>query len=95
MFARVYHRILLKLRIRKAADWAGPELGPEVNHPYFAAPGAFACCEHCGGGRFHAIHKEPWDERRTREILGSDWGLGAEAARVYGPKPNDATQAGC
>jgi hypothetical protein len=66
----MWHRLLLFLRIRSEFDWAPPALGPEVNHPYIQHP-ALMCCAHCGGGPKHAIHHEPFDARRTAEILAT------------------------
>lgn len=94
MFARLYHCILLKLRIRKAVDWAGPELGPEVNHPYIPTPGAYVCCVHCGGGKHHAIHQLPWNARRTKEVLGDKWEEIAKSGALLGCLENEGSQAG-
>jgi hypothetical protein len=66
----MWHRLLLFLGIRNEFDWAPPALGPEVNHPYIKHP-ELRCCMHCGGGPKHAIHQEPFDPRRTAEILDS------------------------
>jgi hypothetical protein len=67
----MWHRLLLFLHVRNEFDWAPPALGPEVNHPYIQHE-ALRCCMHCGGGWKHAIHQEPFDERRTAAILGVD-----------------------
>ncbi len=63
----MWHRLLCFLRIRKDIEWAPPALGPEVNHPYFKYSAA-ECCEHCGGGKRHPIHKRPYDSRRLEEV---------------------------
>ena len=65
----MWHRFLCFLGIRNVYDWAPPALGPEVNHPYVKHL-ALQCCNYCGGGKFNAIHKAPFDPRRTREVLG-------------------------
>lgn len=67
--ANFFHRALVLLGIRNDLDWAPPALGPEVNHPYMGHS-LLQCCEHCGGGRLHAIHKPPYDPRRMEEVLG-------------------------
>lgn len=64
----MWHRLLLFLRIRDEMDWAPPCLGPEVQHPYYQHP-TLRCCPNCGGGRLHAIHRPPFNERRTAEVL--------------------------
>lgn len=64
----LWHRLLLFLGIRNEFDWAPPGLGPEVNHPYGQHP-TLRCCEHCGGGLKHWIHRPPYDPRRTAEVL--------------------------
>ena len=64
----MWHELLMFLGIRNEFDWAPPGLGPEVNHPYMPHP-SLRCCEHCGGGSKHAIHREPYDPRRVAEIL--------------------------
>ena len=64
------HRILIALRIRREFDYAPPGLGPEVSHPYVQHV-SLECCDHCGGGYRHDIHKPPFDERRTHEIMSS------------------------
>jgi hypothetical protein len=61
-----WHRLLCLLSIRNEFDYA-PPFAPEVNHPYERDP-VLECCQHCGGGRRHAIHSAPWDEKRTAEI---------------------------
>lgn len=63
----MWHRLLLFLKIRNEFDWAPPGLGPEVNHPYQPYD-KLPCCVHCGGGRLHPIHLEPFDARRMAEI---------------------------
>jgi hypothetical protein len=63
----MWHRLLLFLRIRDEFDWAAPGLGPEVNHPYFECA-TRRCCDHCGGGKLHAIHSKPYNERRAEEV---------------------------
>ena len=68
-FSSLVHRVLLAVGIRNPLDYAPPALGPEVNHP-FLSHSRLACCDHCGGGSRHAIHKTPWDPRRTLEVLG-------------------------
>jgi len=70
MWRRSWHSILCFFGVRNPFDWAPPGLGPEVNHPYMAHQ-TIQCCEHCGGGRHHAIHKPPYDPRRLAEILGN------------------------
>lgn len=64
------HRILIFLRLRSEFDYAPPGLGPEVAHPYVPHV-SLHCCDHCGGGRLNGIHKPPFDERRTHEIMAS------------------------
>ena len=64
----MWHRLLVLLRIRTKSDWAPAGLGPEVNHPYFQHE-ALSCCRHCGGGWRNPVHREPYDERRTLEVL--------------------------
>jgi hypothetical protein len=68
----MWHRLLVFLHIRNEMDWANPDLGPEVAHPYFpdSSKNRLRCCEHCGGGKFNRIHREPYDKRRTAQILG-------------------------
>jgi hypothetical protein len=66
----LWHRILLFLAIRDEFDWAPPALGPEVNHPYMPHS-ALRCCEDCGGGCKHAIHRKPYDARRVAEIMAA------------------------
>lgn len=39
-----------------------------MNHPYIQHE-SLRCCSHCGGGKLHAIHREPFNERRTQEVL--------------------------
>ena len=68
----MWHRLLLFLRLRNAFDWAPPGLGPEMNHPYMPHA-SLRCCEHCGGGKLNAIHREPYNPRRLAEILGQRW----------------------
>lgn len=63
----MWHRLLLLLHIRNEFDWAPPSLGPEVNHPYYQHE-ALRCCQHCGGGYKHAIHRKPYNERRAAEV---------------------------
>src|SRR5271166_3980631 len=82
-----WHRLLLLLRIRDRFDWAGPDLGPEVPHPYIQHP-TLRCCKHCGGGKLNAIHKPPFNPRRSLEVL-------AGYSRYPGePLPNFQTGAG-
>ena len=76
-----WHSALCFLGVRNPFDWAPPGLGPEVNHPYMAHR-TIQCCEHCGGGRHHAIHKPPYDPRRLAEILGNP-----PCAMKQGPGP--------
>ena len=64
----MWHRLLLFLHIRNEFDWAPNSLGPDVPHPYYQHE-TLKCCEHCGGGRLHAIHRQPWDTRRTQEVV--------------------------
>jgi hypothetical protein len=66
----MWHRLLLFFGIRNEFAWAPPALGPEVNHPYMPHP-QLNCCEHCGGGAKNPIHHEPFDARRTAEILSN------------------------
>lgn len=67
----IWHRLLCFLGVRNEFDWVPPGLGPEVNHPYFKHD-ALQCCNYCGGGQFHSIHKEPHNARRTAEILEAE-----------------------
>jgi hypothetical protein len=67
---QIWHHWLCLVGIRNDVDWAPPALGPEVNHPYMAHA-LLQCCEHCGGGRLHGIHKPPYDARRLAEVLGA------------------------
>jgi len=67
----LFHRLLCFLGIRNKFDYAPPGLGPEVPHPYSQAD-ALQCCLYCGGGRLHAIHKPPFNERRAAEILAAE-----------------------
>ena len=71
-----WHRLLLALHIRDEFDYAAPGLGPEVPHAYEKHP-QLRCCEYCGGGRLHAIHRPPFDRQRMKEIEES------RAARYY------------
>ncbi len=52
---------------RNNPDYDPPSLGPEVPHR-FDRDANLNCCHHCGGGRLHTIHKEPWNPRRMAEI---------------------------
>jgi hypothetical protein len=63
----MWNRLLLLLRLRNEFDYAPPGLGPEVNHPY-EQDARMRCCMHCGGGKKHKIHRQPWDEKRMAEI---------------------------
>jgi len=64
--SQYWHRLLCLLRIRDEFDYAAP-VAPEVNHPY-EQDERLRCCAHCGAGQKHAIHSEPYDERRCLEI---------------------------
>jgi hypothetical protein len=72
----MWHRLLLFLRLRNPLDWA-PPIGPEVSHPYVAhvvpegvkIP-ALNCCNFCGGGSRHKIHRPPFNARRASEVMG-------------------------
>jgi len=75
-----WHRLLCFLRLRDDLDY-GPPIGPEVPHPYMphvatmaARPGqqpvTLRCCEHCGAGQKHAIHRPPYDNTRLAKIFG-------------------------
>lgn len=72
----LWHHVLVFLRLRDDLEWAAPGLGPEVPHPYFQHE-RLRCCSHCGGGRLHAIHSRPWNERRTAEILAIENSAGS------------------
>jgi len=63
----MWQRFLEFVGIRNPFDWAPPGLGPEVPHPYYRHE-ALRCCKYCGGGLHHAIHRAPFDVRRTWEI---------------------------
>ena len=63
----MWHRLLCFVGLREDSDWA-PPFAPEVNHPYQECPGA-KCCEHCGAGKRHSIHQEPFDRRRAVEVI--------------------------
>ncbi len=76
----MWHRLLLFFGIRNDFDWAPPGLGPEVNHP-FIAHGFLRCCLYCGGGSMHAIHREPYDLRRSQEVIVSERARVAEVMR--------------
>ncbi len=73
----MWHRLLIFLGIRNEFDYQVPCLGPEVNHPYFEHE-SLQCCKHCGGGRRHEIHQEPYDSRRLQEVM--------ELERAHDPK---------
>jgi hypothetical protein len=63
----LFHRLLCFLKLRDEFDYV-PPFAPEVNHPY-EQDERLRCCRHCGGGKRHAIHREPFDERRYAEIV--------------------------
>lgn len=79
-----WHKLLLFLSFRDEFDWAPPGLGPEVNHPY-SQHESLNCCEHCGGGRRHPIHSEPYNPRRLAECqkIAIEKQAMIEAARAY------------
>jgi hypothetical protein len=63
-----FSRLLIFLGLRDPFDVV-PPFCPEVPHPFVKHP-ALNCCDHCGGGKLHAIHKPPYNPRRTAEVLG-------------------------
>jgi hypothetical protein len=71
----MWNRLLLLLRLRNEFDYAPPGLGPEVNHAY-EQDSKMRCCMHCGGGKKHKIHRQPWDEKRMAEIVALRTGRG-------------------
>ena len=62
----LWHRLLCFLALRDEFDHV-PPFAPEVNHPY-ERDVKLNCCTHCGGGRLHKIHSQPYDARRLAEI---------------------------
>jgi hypothetical protein len=63
----MWHRFLCWLKIRDHLEYS-PPFYFEVNHP-FEKDEKLNCCTHCGGGRLHRIHKEPYDPKRLNEIM--------------------------